>query len=500
MSGSNLLRVKNLSKTFPGVKALSGMAFDVHYGEVHALVGENGAGKSTLIKVLTGVEMPDPGSYIEVEGEQVFFHHALDAVRRGIAVVFQDFSLFPNLTVAENIAIGKEIEKEAKILHYKRMHELAKTVLNEMNICSIPLDTKLETLSIAKQQLVAIARGIASNAKIIIMDEPTSALSSNEVKSLFSIINDLKAKGISTLFISHKLDEVMRIADRITVIRDGIHVCTKNKDEFTSESLISAMVGRNIADERFEEVPRGDVLLELKNLSKDKNYANISFQLHAGEVLGITGLVGAGRTEVCKSIFGLNKPDSGYVLIGGEKKKIRSPGVAIKNGLAYVPESRQTEGLIMSKSLKENLCIASLKRISNKVGMIQKRSMLSLAEGYISRLRIQPPYANMAAQQFSGGNQQRIVFGKWLATNPKILIIDEPTNGVDIGAKDEMHRIIKDIAKEGIGVIMVSSDLPEVLKLSDRILVMRGGRIVAEMNPKTATQEQVMEKCLAVSI
>lgn len=369
MSGSNLLRVKNLSKTFPGVKALSGMAFDVHYGEVHALVGENGAGKSTLIKILTGVETPDPGSYIEVEGEQVFFHHALDAVRRGIAVVFQDFSLFPNLTVAENIAIGKEIEKEAKILHYKRMHELAKTVLNEMNICSIPLDTKLENLSIAKQQLVAIARGIASNAKIIIMDEPTSALSSNEVKSLFSIINDLKAKGISTLFISHKLDEVMRIADRITVIRDGIHVCTKNKDEFTSESLISAMVGRNITDERFEEVPRGDVLLELKNLSKDKNYANISFQLHAGEVLGITGLVGAGRTEVCKSIFGLNKPDSGYVLIGGEKKKIRSPGVAIKNGLAYVPESRQTEGLIMSKSLKENLCIASLKRISgSKLG------------------------------------------------------------------------------------------------------------------------------------
>lgn len=493
--GDVFLRLENVSKTFPGVNALSGVSFDVRRGEVHALIGENGAGKSTLIKVLTGVYQPDPGAVIEVEGRRMENMTALDAMRSGIIAIYQDFSLFPTLSVKENIAFVEQIEKRNRLVDWRAMERTASEALESLGV-SIDLRARASTLSTAKQQLVAIARALVYDAKLLVMDEPTSALSSGEVDALFKIVRKLRDRGMAIIFISHKLDELFGIADRMTVLRDGRLIGSAPTSEMDRKKLISMMVGREISDERMIGKGVGDVVLEVRNISKKGNYQNVSFKLHRGEVLGITGLVGAGRTETVLSLFGLNPPDSGEIFLEGKKVMPRSPAEAKKLGIAFVPESRQTEGLVMQQDAEGNLTLPILSSFVNRFGIINFRQRRARAQEMIKQLGIRPPYPLMQAQKFSGGNQQKIVVAKWLATNPKVLIVDEPTNGIDVGAKAEIHRLLRDLADSGIAVIMVSSELPEIFSISDRILVMRRGRITGEFDSATATQEMLMEKAV----
>ncbi len=489
------LRLENVSKTFPGVNALSGVGFDVRRGEVHALIGENGAGKSTLIKVLTGVYQPDPGAVIEIEGGRAESMSALDAMRHGIIAIYQDFSLFPTLSVKENIAFSEQIEKRNRFADWRGMEKTARKALESLGV-SIDLRARANTLSTAKQQLVAIARALVYDAKLLIMDEPTSALSSGEVEALFKIVRTLRDRGMAIIFISHKLDELFRIADRMTVLRDGKLIGTAPTGEMNRQKLISMMVGREISEERLTGKGAGEVVLEVKNISKAGNYQNVSFQLRKGEVLGITGLVGAGRTETVLSLFGLNQPDSGEIFLEGKKIMPRSPAEAKKLGIAFVPESRQTEGLVLQQDAESNLTLPILGNFANRMGLVDFRKRRKRAVELIQKLGVRPAYPTMQALKFSGGNQQKIVVAKWLATHPKVFIVDEPTNGIDVGAKSEIHKLLRNLADSGIAVIMVSSELPEIFAISDRILVMRRGRVTGEFDGATATQEMLMERAV----
>lgn len=493
--GEIFLKISNVSKTFPGVKALDNMQLEIIPGEVHALIGENGAGKSTLIKILSGIYQPDEGAEIYIEGEKTEITNSLVSVRKGIAVIYQDFSLFPNLTVTENIAISQEIEKSTKKLNWAEMRKVAKKAIERIGV-DIDLDIQVGKLSVAKQQLVAIARSLVYDAKMIIMDEPTSALSKGEVEGLFKIVRGLQQNGIAVIFVSHKLEELFEIAQRFTVMRDGKYIGTYSKEELDQDKLISLMVGRKIELKRYEKTKIGNPILEVKNLSKKGNFKDISFTLKEGEILGFTGLVGAGRTEVMQAIFGITIPDEGQIFIDGKEIKVASTEDAVKHGIAFVPESRLTEGLVMRQSVANNISLTVLEKLVNKFNVIDMKKKKNLNEGWISKLKIKPGIPEMDVQKLSGGNQQRVVIAKWLATNPKILIIDEPTNGIDVGAKEEIHRLLKDLASKGMAIIMISSELPEILALSDRIMVMRRGRIVAEFDGDNATQEKIMNKAV----
>ncbi len=496
MNNHNLfLKISNVSKTFSGVKALNNVQLEVKKGEVHALVGENGAGKSTLIKVLTGVHQPDEGATIFIEGEKFDKIDPLTSVRKGIAVIYQDFSLFPNLTVAENIAISLQIESGKKCISWAEMNKIAETAIKKIGI-EIDIHEVVGKLSVAKQQLVAIARALVYDAKMIIMDEPTSALSKNEVRALFNIINKLKEENISVLFIGHKLDELYEISNRFTVFRDGTYIGTYEKDELPEEKLVSLMVGRKVEIKRYDKNKKGEVSLEVKNLSKRGNFKNISFQLKAGEVLGITGLVGSGRSELAQAIFGVTTPDEGEIFINNKKVHIKSTEIAVKNGIAYVPESRQTEGLIMQKSVVSNITVTVLSNLVKKFNIVDFKKKSELADKWISKLNVKPNIPDIEAKKLSGGNQQKLVIAKWLAKNSNIIIVDEPTNGIDIGAKVDIHELLRELAAEGKAVIVISSELPEVMSVSDRILVMKRGRIVAEFDGEKVTQEDIMNKAI----
>ncbi len=495
MTGDSFLQLEGISKTYPGVKALDNVSLDIRAGEVHPLVGENGAGKSTLIKILAGAETPDPGSRIIIDGQPVEFAHPLEALRARIAVTYQDLSLFPNLSVLENITISREIEAGDNIVDWKEMRVTAQAALERLGL-DINLDTRLADLSVANQQLVAIARGLVHDARLLILDEPTSSLSRGEIESLFKVIATLKGEGVSILFISHKLDEIFAISDRITVLRDGQHVGTYPADELTEEQLISLMVGRKLRFVEYERNPVGPPILEVKGLSKQGNFADISFTLHRGEVLGITGLVGAGRTEVAQAIFGRLVPDSGEIYLEGQPIKINSTAQAVEAGIAYIPESRQTQGLFLGKTLADNIAVTRLDTLAGRFRIIRGDRLAEHVRHWIKRLSIRPPYPRMLVDQFSGGNQQKAVLAKWLAYEPKVLIVDEPTNGIDVGAKSEIHQLLRDLAASGIGIIMISSELPEVLAVCDRILVMRRGRIAAEFAREDATQERIMNAAI----
>ncbi len=494
-NGSDVfISLKNVSKTFPGVKALTDINFDVRRGEVHGLIGENGAGKSTLIKVLAGVHEPDPGAEIIIDGERVEHLTPTESMRRGVMVIYQDFSLFPTLTVKENIAFSEQIDKKRRIINWKEIEETSKRALDIMGV-DIDLNAKLGSLSTAKQQLVAIARALVYDAKLLVMDEPTSALSSGEVQHLFKIMNDLKARGLGIIFISHKLDELFAICDRMSVIRDGHYIGMRNNGETTTGEIIAMMVGREIVEEHVSGTNIGDVILEVKNISKRGNYDDVSFTLRKGEVLGITGLVGAGRTETVRALFGLNPPESGEMFLEGKKIAPKSPAEAQELGIAFVPESRLTEGLVLQQDAESNITLSILKNFV-KGGLLDFKARNKRAVELIKQLNVKPPYPAMQISKFSGGNQQKVVVAKWLATNPKVLIVDEPTNGIDIGAKTEIHALLRKLADEGMAVIMVSSELPEILSISDRVLVMRRGRINGEFDGATATQEAIMEKAV----
>lgn len=487
MSEENIIQVQRVSKTYPGVKALNDMKLAVKKGEVHALVGENGAGKSTLIKVLAGVIQPDEGAEIRISGELARQLSPIESVKKGISVIFQDFSLFQNLSVAENILFGDQILNGTKILDYKEIRAKAKEVLEEMEI-EMDLNAIVGELPVAKHQMIAIARAIIQNSRFIIMDEPTSTLSGAEVEHLFRIIRKLTEKGISVLFVSHKLQELFAIADRFTIMRDGNYIGTFRKEELDEEKLISYMVGRKVTLVEHEEHEKGKPVLQVKHLSRRGNYQDISFTLHEGEILGITGLVGSGRTEVLSTIFGLIPPEEGEIYFENQKVLISSPYTAKKLGIAYVPEDRHELGFVGNKNLIQNISLPNLRELSNAFGIIDTGMEKEVCSKQMDRLQVRPKLPEMLAGNLSGGNQQKIVIAKWLAANPKVLMIDEPTNGIDVGAKNEIHTIMQELARQGVAVLMVSSDLQEVLAISDRILVMRRGRLTGEFKANSDSE------------
>ncbi len=491
---SSIVRVEGICKYYTGVNALNDVSFEIKQGEVHALVGENGAGKSTLIKILSGVIQPNNGT-IFVDNQPCVFKHPLEAMRKGVAVTYQDLSLFWNLTVAENIAISSVVEEGKQIIDWKGMRKQAKQALDQLDI-DIDLDVKLQYLSIGNQNLVAIARAIVHSAKVLILDEPTASLSNEEVKSLFRIIRMLRDRGMGILFVSHRLQEVFEISDRTTVFRDGCYIDSYETEQLKEEDLIAAMVGRKIHFLQYDFRQGEEEILHVEKLTKENNYKDISFTLKRGEIVGFTGLVGAGRTEIALSLFGATSPDSGDIILNGKKITMKRTEDAVKNGIAYIPESRHTHGLVTGKTLTQNITISILESLTNRLNIINRKKERKIAKKWIEKLNIKPAYPTMMIDKFSGGNQQKAVIAKWLAYEPKLLIVDEPTHGIDIGAKTEIHKLLRDLAKGGMGIIVISSDLPEVLAVADRILVMRRGRLVGEFTSTDADQEKIMNIAL----
>ncbi|MCL5986747.1 MAG: sugar ABC transporter ATP-binding protein [Actinobacteria bacterium] len=491
-----LLTVENLNKTFPGVKALKNVNLVINRNTIHGLVGENGSGKSTLIKIIAGVLQPDPGGKILIEGKPINFLHSIDAMRKGVAVIFQDFSLFENLSVSENISLPQIIEESRHIVNWGLVKKQSREIINKLGI-DIDMNTIVGNLSIANQQVIAIARAISGDAKLLIMDEPTSALSQNEVITFFNIIKNLMKSGnVSILFISHKLDEVLTIADVITVIRDGSIIGTYEKGDIDSKKLISLITGKEVSEKKYIPEEFGNLILEVKGLTKLGNYKDISFKLHSGEILGITGLLGSGKTELAKSLFGLNMPTSGGIYVENQKVKIGYPALAKKYGIAYISEDRKNESLIMSQSVIRNLIITVLQKLLNKFGLLNIKKGKELTEYWIKKLNIKVPYMEISVLNLSGGNQQRVSIAKWLATKPKVLILDNPTAGIDVGAKSEIFEILHDLAKKGIGILLISPEALEVVNNCNRIIIMKKGKIVAEYDSKEVTKDEIMEKSI----
>ena len=468
---------------------LDNITFTLASGEVHALLGENGAGKSTFMKILMGLIQPDDGN-IFLEGSEIKHSNVHDMIKRGISMIHQEILMVSELTVAQNIFLGKETHR-FNWLNESDIYQKSQQLLKTLNV-EIDAHTKMKYLSIADRQMVEIAKAISNDAKVIIMDEPTSALSDREVSTLFSIIKDLKNKGVSIIYISHKMDEIYKISDRITVLRDGKYITTKNTHEFPKNELISMMVGREITD-LFPAVKtlKGNIILTVKNLSKKGKFENINFEVCAGEVLGIAGLVGAGRTEIALSIAGLDTFDGGMVLIDGKETNIKSPKDAMKYGIGYVSEDRKALGFIPHLSVKHNLTLSSMSMFSN-AGFMSDSKEESLALQMNHDLKIRTSSIQQKVLNLSGGNQQKVVIGKVLLSNPKIIILDEPTRGIDVGAKFEIYKLINDLKAKGLAVIIISSELPEILGMSDRILVLSKGKQIAILSKSEATQENIM--------
>jgi inositol transport system ATP-binding protein len=486
-----LLEVHNLSKSFSGVKALDKVQLKIKPGEVHALMGENGAGKSTLMKILAGMLASDAGE-ITFEGTRLHSHKDLKVLSTGIAMIHQEMLLVPEMTVAQNIFLGKEIRKgKSWWLDDETINQKAAELLAHAGV-AIDAKKQMKGLSVAEMQMVEIVKAISKNAKIIIMDEPTSALSDKEVSALFNIIRDLKGRGVAIIYISHKMDEIFAVADTITVLRDGKYIQTKPAAELDNNSLIAMMVGREL-NTMFPEStePKGPVVLSVKALGREGKFSDISFDVSAGEVLGIAGLMGAGRTEIARAIYGLDAPDTGDIYIKGEKAIINSPQEAIKSRIGYVSEDRKEVGLVLGMSVKENITLASLKK--HRRGLfINDESERTEVNKMIEALRIKTPHPDQPVKNLSGGNQQKVVIAKVLLSAPKIIILDEPTRGIDVGAKFEIYKLIKDLAAKGLAVIMISSELPEILGMSDRILVMAQGQHTATLLKTEATQENIL--------
>ncbi|MGL4863916.1 MAG: sugar ABC transporter ATP-binding protein [Cetobacterium sp.] len=493
-----IVSLKNISKTFPGVKALSNVDLDIYEGEVHALVGENGAGKSTLMKILCGTYIPDNGSQILINNKKITFECSLDAMKAGISIIYQDISLFPNLTIAENIIFGNEKFYNKKF-NWKEINKNAYEALKIVGLDNLDVKKQLGNFPIAIQQLVAIARAVNFKSKIIIMDEPTAALSNKEVEKLYLIIETLKKNGVGIIFISHKFDEIYKVSDRLTILRDGQYIGSYLTKDINENDLIKKMVGRTVqyTDLRGKKnIELNDLIFKVENLTKKGNFRNISFDLMRGEILGITGLVGSGRSELAKAIFGLNLPYEGKIYLNNQLINIKNVEDAIKYGLAYVPEDRRTEGLILEETLKENIILTYYDNVKKQNKLLDENKIQQISLGKVKELDIRPGIIEQKCYNFSGGNQQKIVIGKWLLSNPKVLIVDEPTNGVDIGAKTEIHKLLRNLADQGVGIIVISSELPEILSISDRVLVMRHGIVANILDNKNLTQEEIMNNSI----
>lgn len=492
-----ILKMTDINKSFSGVKALKGASLELRAGEVHALMGENGAGKSTLMKILTGIYEKDSGE-IEVFGEKVEFQNVKESQEKGIAIIHQELNMMKDLTVAQNIFIGREYMKFGVFIDDRKMDSEAKKLLDYVGVKISP-DEKLGELTVGKQQMVEIAKAISHNSKLLILDEPTAALTSVEVDDLFRIMNELKRKGIGMIYISHRMDEIKRISDRVTVMRDGEYIGTVNTHETDNEEIVRMMVGRVILgktkskSECPEDAP---VVLEVKNLNVGEAVKDVSFSLKKGEILGFSGLMGAGRTEVARALFGADKKDGGEIIINGKSVSIESPEQAVSAGICYISEDRKRFGLLLDKSVTENSVLASVPKFT-KYGFIDDASAEKEAKSVNGKLRTKTPSMSQILRNLSGGNQQKVVVARWLIKDADIFIFDEPTRGIDIGAKSEMYELMDELAKKGKSIIMISSELAEIQRCSDRVIVMCEGRKTAELPIEDATQENIMKYAMA---
>lgn len=487
-----ILRMRGIDKRFSGVHALKSVDFELCKGEVHALMGENGAGKSTLMKVLCGIHQMDAGE-IELDGEKISFRDIRDSQKAGISIIHQELNMMNHLTVAQNIYIGRETMKKGLCIDDRQMEKNAGELFKRIGM-NISPSAKLGSLTVGKQQMVEIAKAISHKSRILILDEPTAALTQPEVEELFKIMNDLKKDGIAMIYISHRMDEIERISDRVTVMRDGEYVGTLNTKDTTKDEIIKMMVGRVIYGEEKKESSvdkDAPVVLEVKNLCLSNTVKNVSFKLHKGEILGFSGLMGAGRTETARAIYGADKKDSGEVYVNGNLVDIKSPEDAVKNGICYLSEDRKQYGLLLIKSVAENTIISSFDNFK-KAGVINDGAARKAAKEYNEKLKTKTSSMEQAVKNLSGGNQQKVIVARWLLKNSDIFIFDEPTRGIDIGAKSEMYDLMETLAKEGKSIIMISSELSEIRRLSDRVVVMCEGRIAGELDIAEATQENIM--------
>ncbi len=490
--GETILRMQGIQKYFSGVHALKGVNFELKAGEVHALMGENGAGKSTLIKVLCGIHKRDGGT-VELFGEEVNFDNIAQSQAAGISVIHQELNMMNHLTVAQNMFIGREPRKGIMI-DDKKMVADSRALFDRIGV-KIDPTTRLGELTVGKQQMVEIAKAVSRDCKLLVLDEPTAALTQPEVEELFKIMNDLRDKGIGMIYISHRMDEINRISDRVTVMRDGEYVDTVNTAEVTKDDIVRMMVGRVVYGDKKEcsacpaDAP---VVLEVKNLNAGKEVKNVSFQLRRGEILGFAGLMGAGRTEVARALYGADPRQTGEIFVNGEKINIKTPEQAVKHGICYLSEDRKRFGLMLGKSVTENSAIASMDDYVHH-GWINNKEMAQVSAETNAKLRTKTPSMEQLLKNLSGGNQQKVIIARWLMKDSDIFIFDEPTRGIDVGAKSEMYALMEDLASKGKSVIMISSELAEIQRLSDRVIVMCEGRITAELDIADATQEEIMK-------
>lgn len=484
--------MQSIHKSFGDVKILKGVEVDIENGEVHALMGENGAGKSTMIKVLTGVYTKDSGE-IFIDGKQVEINSIKDSEKYRIAYVHQELNVIRQLSICDNIFLGKELKTKNGLLDTKKMNEICKEKLTQLGIGHLSPETLVGDLSIGYQQMVEIAKALLIDAKLVILDEPTAALTNKEIENLFEIINRLKSEGVSFLYVSHRMNEIFRMCDRVTILRDGQYIGVERIDSITEEKLVEMMTGKSIDNLYIkDEIPVGEIVLEVKNISRKNEFEDISFFVREGEVLGFAGLMGSGRSEIMHGIFGSTRLESGKVFIEGVEKKINSPIEAKKYGIAFVTEDRKEEGLILDFDIKENFAIPSLKKFLKGV-IVQENHISSTIDSYIKSLKIRTSGREQKIKNLSGGNQQKVVFAKWLETNPKILILDEPTRGVDVGAKKEIYEVINELKKQGVAIILVSSELAEVIGVADRVAVIHNQKLVKIYEGKNITQEEVLK-------
>ncbi|MCE7989587.1 MAG: sugar ABC transporter ATP-binding protein [Caldilinea sp. CFX5] len=488
------LNLTNISKAFAGVQALDDVSLTIERGRIHCLVGENGCGKSTLIKIIAGVYARDGGEVV-IDGRNYQQLQPIDAIRAGIQVIYQDLSLFPNLTVAENIALNEEVAAGKRLVNWRQVRRLAREALQQINV-DLDLNVRVETMSVANKQLIAISKALRQNAQLIIMDEPTSALTEREIRTLITVINNLQGRGIAFLFVSHKLNEVLALSEKIIVMRNGRKVSEGERREYDYARLAREMTGHEVSAKSYDYTPGPSVrpLLTLDKLTAPGAFADISFALRPGEILGLTGLLGCGRTELALALFGMHPTSSGTITVDGQTVAIRTTADAIHHGIGYIPEDRLTEGLFLEQSIGRNVVVRTLDQLLDRFGLLDRKQMDGQVDHWIDALRIKAGSPTLPVKTLSGGNQQRVVVAKWLASRPKVLILNGPTMGVDIGSKEELHAIMKELAGQGMGLIVISDDLPELLQSCNRILLMRRGRIAEEIRPQQSNETALAAK------
>ncbi len=489
---TTILKVEGISKSFPGVKALDNVSLDVRKGEVHALLGENGAGKSTLMKILSGVYQPDSGT-ITYKGKAAAFRNAVESQRAGISIIYQELNLVPHLTVAQNIFIGKEPLRWGVRIDAARMNADAEKLLARLNTHIDP-ETLVKNLPVSKQQMVEVAKALSYNSDVLIMDEPTSALTEAEIEELFNVIRSLREQGVGIIYISHRLQELKEIADRVTIFRDGQYISTDNFADLSIDEIVKRMVGREMGNHfpRKQAVPTDEVVLEVRDLRRKGETETASFSLRRGEILGVAGLMGAGRTELARAIFGADPVDGGEILVGGQAVTIQSPRDAIRNGIGYLSEDRKSFGLALGMPVKDNITMAFLEEVTGRSGRIRRDVERSVSERFVRDLNIRTPSISQIVKNLSGGNQQKVVIAKWLFRNANVLIFDEPTRGIDVGAKYAIYELMDKLAADGKAIMMISSELPEILGMSDRVMVMCQGRVSGFLDRAEATQERIL--------